>query len=297
MKKLYPITLALLVALAPLMACQPKQPSPEADTEIIAPLPDIPSVDNPNISEPPTSVPSDTPSETPPSEAPPTPPTDQTPPSDPPQPTQQKITYIQPTASSVNLRSGAGTNYAVLFTAPQDSYFISMGRTGDWYKTYFRNKICYISAKYCRTLTMTAGSQRVEQVITQGAKLLGTPYVYGAVRYHDGTGYKLKNFTTSAFDCSSLMQYIFYQTDGTLLQVTTRTQVGQGKAVAKANIQRGDLLFFTNASRVNKTGIERVGHVALYLGDNYILHTASDYAKIEEVTPQRWSYYICARRM
>ena len=54
-------------------------------------------------------------------------------------------------------------------------------------------------------------------------------------------------------------------------------------------------MFFTNASRKNNTGIERVGHVAIYLGGNYILHTASDHAVIEPISATRWSYYITTR--
>lgn len=126
---------------------------------------------------------------------------------------------------------------------------------------------------------------------------MGVPYVYGAVRYHDGNGNRLNGFTAEKFDCSSLMQYIFYRGAGTLLKTTTRTQVLQGKEVKTADLKRGDLLFFTNASRKDNKGIERVGHVALYLGDNYILHTASDYAKIEQISEARWGYFLTARRM
>ena len=92
------------------------------------------------------------------------------------------------------------------------------------------------------------------------------------------------------------MQYIFYYGADEILQVNTRTQVGQGKSVEKAALERGDLLFFTNASRYYKTGTERIGHVALYLGDGYILHTASDHAVAEKISDKR-SYYICARRI
>ncbi len=140
-------------------------------------------------------------------------------------------------------------------------------------------------------------SEKVEAVIAEGTKLLGTPYVYGATRYHDGSGNRLRGFTTSAFDCSSLMQYMFYRGADFLLQVNTRTQIYQGTTVAKSKLKRGDLIFFTNASRKNNKGIERVGHVAMYLGDNYILHTASDYAKIEQINSTRWGYYIQTQRM
>ena len=135
-----------------------------------------------------------------------------------------------------------------------------------------------------------------EAVIAEGTKHMGVKYVYGATRYHNGKGVYLSGFSTQAFDCSSLMQYIFKVAANVNLQVTTRTQVVQGEAVTNG-LKRGDLMFFTNAARKNKTGVERIGHVAMYLGDNYILHTASDYAKIEQISSIRWGYYIQARRM
>jgi cell wall-associated NlpC family hydrolase len=172
-----------------------------------------------------------------------------------------------------------------------------IGKTGNWYKTYYRGKIAYLYASYFSAFTLEkADDNEVEDVISEGYKLLGTPYVYGAIRLHDGNGVLLKGFTTSKFDCSSLVQYIFYHGAGELLQVTTRTQVKQGEFVPKNELQRGDCIFFTNAEREHKTGVEKIGHVALYLGDNYILHTASDYARIEKMTAKRWSYYVEARR-
>jgi len=136
----------------------------------------------------------------------------------------------------------------------------------------------------------------VESVIEEGYKLLGVPYVYGAVRLHDGKGKLLSGFTAQKFDCSSLIQYVFYKGAGTLLNTTTRTQVKQGKYVAKKDLQRGDCIFFTNEDRQYNTGIERIGHVALYLGNDYILHTSSDYARIEKMTASRWKFYVEARR-
>jgi cell wall-associated NlpC family hydrolase len=83
---------------------------------------------------------------------------------------------------------------------------------------------------------------------------------------------------------------------GKILQVHTRSQILQGKKVNSGDLQRGDCMFFTNESRKHLTGIERVGHVAIYLGDNYILHTASDFARIEKISTARWNYFIEARR-
>lgn len=213
-------------------------------------------------------------------------------------PTVKNISYISVTGDGVAIRSGAGTSYSALGTAEKNTLYSYLGKENGWYKTQYRNKTAYISAKYCVFVDMQASkNEKVEAVIAEGAKHLGTPYVYGATRYHDGKGNKLKGFTTNAFDCSSLMQYAFYMGAGELLEVNTRTQIYQGTTVKKSQLERGDLMFFTNASRKNNTGIERVGHVALYLGDNYILHTASDYAKIEKISSTRWGYFIQGQRI
>ena len=207
--------------------------------------------------------------------------------------------YVRILASSLNVRTGAGTSYASLGTAEKGVLLHLGKKTGSWYETVYRGKTAFVSAeeKYTALYTMTAADEKIEAVIDQGLKHLGTPYVYGAVRLMDGRGNFNRNFTTDKFDCSSLMQYIFYYGAGVKLDVTTRTQIGQGTHVDRANLKRGDLMFFTNASRKNNKGLERVGHVALYLGDNYILHTASDYAKIEQISATRWSYFIEGRRI
>lgn len=214
-----------------------------------------------------------------------------------PKPVQAKYVYVR--SNGLNVRAGAGTAYTSLGTVENDILLKYVGETDGWYETYYKNRTAYVSANslYTSVTLLDEGESDVENVIEEGLRLMGVPYVYGAVRLHDGKGNFLKGFTVKQFDCSSLMQYIFYQGAGKLLNTTTRTQVSQGVAVAKADIRRGDLLFFTNASRKNNTGIERVGHVALYLGDNYILHTASDYAKVEQISPTRWSYFITARRV
>lgn len=212
-------------------------------------------------------------------------------------PTATKAQYIRCTGDGVNLRAGAGTDYAVLGRAESGEHYAVVGKTGQWYKIYYKNKPAYLYASYGAVFTIEQSkNEQIESVIQEGYKLLGVPYVYGAVRLHDGNGTLLRGFTAQKFDCSSLMQYIFYKGADKLLQVHTRLQVKQGKYVAPSDLQRGDCMFFTNESRKHLTGVERVGHVALYLGDNYILHTASDYARIEKLSSYRWNFYIESRR-
>lgn len=207
-----------------------------------------------------------------------------------------KAEYIKCTGDSVNIRSGAGTSFSVIGSAEKGGMYALTGKAGSWYKTYYRGKTAYISTSYATIFSLEKTENQVEDVIAEGYKLLGVPYVYGAVRFHDGNGKLLSGFTAQKFDCSSLVQYIFHKGADKLLGVHTRAQVKQGKYVKRSDLQRGDCIFFTNEQRQYNTGIERVGHVALYLGDEYILHTSSDYARIEKISAKRWSFYIEARR-
>ena len=200
----------------------------------------------------------------------------------------------------MSLRSGPGTGYTALGHINKGDMVTFLDEENGWYRTRYKNKIAYISANSSYTEAFEiplSQNDIVEKVIEEGLSLLGFPYVYGAIRLHDGKGNLLKNFDATEYDCSSLMQYIFYYGAGVNLNMTTRTQVTQGTSVKRADLQRGDLMFFTNSTRYNKTGVERIGHVALYLGNNYILHTASDYAVIEQISTQRWNYYIETRRV
>ena len=266
---------------------------PEADEPLLPPQDSSEEETDESTPAPPVTTPS-TPS------TPSTPPTQSTPstPSPPQMPTVSKnAQYIRLTGNNVNIRSGAGTNYKVLNSSKEGTVYALIEKTGNWYKTYYRNQVAYISTSYAAVLTLEKSkTETVEDVIEEGYKLLGTPYVYGAVRVHNGYGKLLSGFSVQKFDCSSLIQYIFYKGAGKLLNVNTRTQVKQGKYVNPNDLQRGDCIFFTNEERQYNTGIERIGHVALYLGNNYILHTASDYACIEKISAKRWSFYVEARR-
>ena len=212
-------------------------------------------------------------------------------------PVSTSAQYIRCTGERVNIRSGAGTEYSVLGSAEEGTMYALIEKKGNWYKTYYRNKVAYIYASYAQVVTLEKSKNtKAENVIEEGYKLIGTPYVYGAVRLHNGEGKLLAGFSVQKFDCSSLMQYIFYHGADKNIGTHTREQVTQGKYVKPADLQRGDCIFFTNEERQYNTGVERVGHVAIYLGNNYILHTASDYARIEKMTASRWNFYIEARR-
>ena len=199
----------------------------------------------------------------------------------------------------LNVRSGRGTSCASLGTLDKGDMVAYVSYADGGYETVYKERAAYVFANenYTSLYYMDKGSERAESVIGVGKTLLGYPYVWGSQRYHRGNGVLNTNFVAGEFDRSALTQYAYYKGAGVLLDVTTRTQVKQGTPVGFDDLERGDLMFFTNSSRYNLTGTERVGHVAIYLGDNYILHTASDHAVIEPISPARRAYFIEGRRV
>ncbi|MFE4714055.1 C40 family peptidase [Paenibacillus sp. NPDC056722] len=116
----------------------------------------------------------------------------------------------------------------------------------------------------------------IERVISAGMGYLGTPYEFGSSRSN-----------TNTFDCSDFIRQIFMDAGVVKLPADSRQQgdwVKQNSKVVKdiSGLKRGDLMFFmsyrgNSASAyagVNKL-TERITHVAIYLGDNKVLHTYS----------------------
>ncbi|MDE7106871.1 MAG: C40 family peptidase, partial [Clostridiales bacterium] len=237
--------------------------------------------------------PSESPSETPPQPETSKPPQTATTPEE----VTNTDTLLRCTANSLNVRQGAGTSYSILGTLDKGDMVMPVNKSDGWYEIWYLGASAYVSASYLTEVTFEKASDKIEQVISEGKKLLGIPYEYGAQRYHFGNGALNAAYDGKSYDCSSLMQYIFKIGANVNLAMTSREQSLQGKEISREEIRRGDLLFFTNASRFNNTGLECIGHVALYLGDNIILHTASDHAVIEAISDVRSSYFITARRV
>lgn len=108
---------------------------------------------------------------------------------------------------------------------------------------------------------------KAEQVVKQGYKHLGVPYVWG------GT-------TTNGFDCSGLMQYI-YRDIGVTIPRVARDQQKVGIAIPFESLQPGDLIFIHNPAT----------HVAMYIGDGYYLHAPqpNDVVRIEKLDLRYWT--------
>jgi cell wall-associated NlpC family hydrolase len=103
----------------------------------------------------------------------------------------------------------------------------------------------------------TAATASAARVLTTAESYLGERYLYGGET--PGIG----------FDCSGFVQYVFGR-HGLDLPRTSRQQAHAGRALPRsvASLQPGDLMLFSS-----KGG--GVDHVAIYAGDNRILHSSA----------------------
>ncbi|TFB24469.1 hypothetical protein E3U55_02945 [Filobacillus milosensis] len=129
------------------------------------------------------------------------------------------------------------------------------------------------------TQAMTiAASSNQDELANTAKKYIGIPYNYG------GT-------TTSGFDCSGYIGYVFDQYDIDLPRTTS--QLAQtGESVAKSNLQKGDLVFF------NTFG-SGVSHAGIYIGNGEFIHASySRGVTTDNLYSNYWApRYLSAKRV
>ncbi|MDD1504931.1 NlpC/P60 family protein [Lysinibacillus sp. CNPSo 3705] len=124
-----------------------------------------------------------------------------------------------------------------------------------------------------------AEAATTSDVTDSASKYLGVPYLYG------GT-------TTKGLDCSGYTSKVFADL-GIELNRTSGSQYQQGTAVAKKDLEIGDLLFFNTSGK-------GVSHVAIYMGEGKMIHSQTgkgvSYSNVDD--PYYWgSRYIGAKRV
>ncbi|MBQ9342478.1 MAG: C40 family peptidase [Lachnospiraceae bacterium] len=108
-------------------------------------------------------------------------------------------------------------------------------------------------------------------VIDYAKQFVGNPYVWGGTDPHTGA------------DCSGFLQYVFAHF-GIRIPRTSYEQRTAGKRVSYSNMKPGDIVCYS-------------GHVAMYIGNNQILHARNERAGIGITTNPRYRSIITIRRV
>lgn len=202
---------------------------------------------------------------------------------------------VQSGGSTLNVRSGPGTSYSKVTSLSDNTVVTIVGIDNGWYKIKTSaGTVGYVSSEYMVTCKDSAGSRgdgttavavssnssMGSQVVAYAKQFLGVPYVYG------GNG-------PSCFDCSGFTSYV-YRHFGYTLNRTASTQLSNGVAVSKSELQPGDLVFF----RYNTS--YPASHVGIYIGNGQFIHASTNkyMVQIDQLTTGHYAnVYIAARRI
>ncbi len=170
----------------------------------------------------------------------------------------------------VAVRSKANFTSSIKKVIVKGSKVTIKATSGDFYKVEVDNKTGYIAKKYIKIVEEPATTQKPEEttqkpsdttqnpttkvtgqeVVDYALKFLGNPYVYGGTSLTNGT------------DCSGFTMSV-YKHFGYTIPRSSYGQRTAGKKVASLSAAKpGDLICYS-------------GHVALYMGNNKIVHAST----------------------
>lgn len=131
-----------------------------------------------------------------------------------------------------------------------------------------------------RSTPTVSAEGTARDVIDAAMAWMGTPYSYGGN-------------TRGGTDCSGLTCMAFERGAGIKLPRSSREQADYSRRIRRGDLQPGDLVFFTN-----RRGGTRINHVAIYIGDNRIVHaTTSLGVTVSSLDEPYWDshYHSCGR--
>ena len=190
------------------------------------------------------------------------------------------------TASSLNVRSGASTSSSVVGTYREGTKVTCYGTSGSWTKVKYNGVTRYVSTQYLSASAPSSGSSgssssssnaatnsssKGQWVANYALLFVGNPYVWGGTSLTNGS------------DCSGFTQSV-YKHFGYSIPRTSASQRSAGKAVSWSERQVGDLICYS-------------GHVAIYIGNNKIVHSSNPKDGVKITSPANYTTVLAVRRI
>ena len=171
------------------------------------------------------------------------------------------------TASVLNIRSGAGTEYDSVGSLRAGTVVDIVADLGNgWYQIASG----YICADYVTLVDAGyEGSSALGSAAAAMARsLLGCRYVSG------GAG-------PNSFDCSGLMYYIYKQLGHPIARGSSSQYYNSGYFVSVGDMQPGDLIFFFDSRFDGSGGTLPTTHVGMYVGSGQFIHASTTTYRVQ----------------
>lgn len=113
-----------------------------------------------------------------------------------------------------------------------------------------------------------AATDTIGKIVETAKSLVGTPYVWGGS-------------TTSGFDCSGFIYYVYNQAGIKIPRTSTTGYDARSYDISTPQI--GDLVFFENTYRAG------ISHMGIYIGNNQFIHAGGNQVQITSLSNSYWS--------
>lgn len=163
------------------------------------------------------------------------------------------------------MRSGPSTDTSIITVVPNTTVVNVIGINSGWYKVQYNGSTGYVrsdlmSITGAGTSSSSASSSSASSVGQKASELaqkfVGYSYVYGAESPSEG------------FDCSGLVYYVYGQLGYSMSRRASIQYRDDGYSVSKADLQPGDLVFFSSDGY-------GVTHVGIYIGGGEFVHAST----------------------
>lgn len=114
--------------------------------------------------------------------------------------------------------------------------------------------------------------RQTTQPLLKALGMIGTPYRFGGSKPDKG------------MDCSGFVRHVYKESSNLSLPRTAADMSKEGKEVAEADLQPGDLVFFNTRQRP-------FSHVGIYAGNGEFVHASSQRSKQVTVSRMRDTYW------
>ena len=163
--------------------------------------------------------------------------------------------YGKVTTASLNIRSGAGTDFEKIGTLRLGKIVTILGECDGWYQL----ESGYVSSDYVTIVDAAEASRagKGQEIVDFALQYVGYPYVYGGS-------------SPKGFDCSGFTRYVYSQF-GYSINRTASNQMDNGTSVSMSELEPGDLVFFKRSG----SGSKRASHVGIYIGGNQFVHAST----------------------
>jgi cell wall-associated NlpC family hydrolase len=166
--------------------------------------------------------------------------------------------------TGLNLRIDANRSAEVI-TAVENGTAVDILDSGDeWTKVKYGEETGYMATEFlsikegAKPEQPIAVTSKGEKFVEYAKQFMGTPYVWGGTNLSRGV------------DCSGFV-YSVYKHFGITLNRTSRSMPNDGYRVKKADLQKGDLVFFDTSGSNNGA----ISHVGMYIGNGQFIHSSS----------------------